>query len=107
MGWTWLADFFGGVFLANAVPHFVNGISGRRFPTPFATPPGRGESSPTVNVLWGSLNAALAWVLLWNLGDFDLHRVGRVLVAMVGGLALALMLSRAFGSRQGGSPAAS
>ena len=28
--------FFAGAVLANVVPHFVHGISGDRFPTPFA-----------------------------------------------------------------------
>jgi len=59
----YIACFFAGVFLTNGVPHFVNGISGDRFPTPFAHPPGRGLSSPTVNVLWALLNLALGYVL--------------------------------------------
>jgi len=42
----YVSYFFGGVFLVNAVPHFVNGVSGRSFPTPFASPPGKGKSSP-------------------------------------------------------------
>jgi hypothetical protein len=52
---TYVAYFFGGVFLVNSVPHFTNGVSGRRFPTPFAFPLGKAQSSPTVNVLWGTL----------------------------------------------------
>jgi hypothetical protein len=63
---TWshaLASFFAGILLANAVPHFVHGISGDRFPTPFAHPPGKGLSSPTVNVLWALLNMAVGAVL--------------------------------------------
>jgi hypothetical protein len=55
MPWyDYLACFFSGMFLANLVPHFVHGVSGDPFPTPFAHPPGRGLSSPTVNVLWPS-----------------------------------------------------
>lgn len=54
-----LASFFAGVLLANAVPHFVHSISGDRFPTPFAHPPGKGLSSPTVNVLWSLFNLAV------------------------------------------------
>lgn len=49
-----VAYFFGGAFFVNAIPHFTNGVSGRRFPTPFASPPVKGLSSPTVNALWGS-----------------------------------------------------
>jgi hypothetical protein len=61
--------FFAGVFLANAVPHFVHGISGDRFPTPFAHPPGRGLSSPTVNVVWALFNLVVGYILF---------RVGKV-----------------------------
>jgi hypothetical protein len=38
MPWyAYVAYFFGGVFLVNAVPHFVSGVCGRRFPSPFAS----------------------------------------------------------------------
>ena len=49
--------------LANAVPHFVHGISGDRFPTPFAHPPGKGLSSATVNVIWALLNLVVGYFL--------------------------------------------
>jgi hypothetical protein len=65
---TWphaLSSFFAGLLLANAIPHFVHGISGDRFPTPFAKPPGKGLSSPTVNVLWSLLNLAVGAALFW------------------------------------------
>jgi hypothetical protein len=32
-------------------------------PTPFAKPPGKGLSSPTVNVLWGLFNAIIGTIL--------------------------------------------
>jgi hypothetical protein len=52
MNWLWLVShFFGGAFAANAVPHFVSGIMGQSFQSPFAKPPGRGLSSATVNVV--------------------------------------------------------
>ena len=55
MAWyAYLAYFAAGALLANGVPHFVNGISGKRFQSPFAWPPGVGESPPLVNVLWGA-----------------------------------------------------
>ena len=102
MLWIWIADFFGGAFLANAVPHFVNGISGRPFPTPFAKPPGRGKSSPTVNVLWGAFNIAVGFVLLRPVGGFEIRAVGDVVAAGLGGLVMALMLARAFGAAHAG-----
>ena len=40
----YISYFFGGAFLANAVPHFVNGVSGNPFQSPFAHPPGEGLS---------------------------------------------------------------
>ena len=49
--------FFGGAFLANAVPHLVSGMTGRPFQTPFAKPPGQGLSSSTVNVALGLLQS--------------------------------------------------
>ncbi len=66
---NYVACFFAGMFLANAVPHFVNGISGDSFPTPFAKPPGKGLSSPLVNVVWALFNLVVGYVLF---------RVGRV-----------------------------
>jgi hypothetical protein len=61
--YNYIACFFSGVFLANLVPHFVQGISGNRFPTPFANPPGKGLSSARVNVAWGLLNLLVGYFL--------------------------------------------
>ena len=99
MPWYYYAAyFFGGALLINAVPHFVNGVSGRPFPTPFASPPGRGESSPTVNVLWGTLNGAIGYFLVAHLGEFHIRDILDVVVSGAGGLVMALMLARTFGS---------
>jgi hypothetical protein len=95
----YIAYFFAGAFLVNAVPHFVNGVSGRPFPTPFASPPGRGLSSPTVNVLWGTLNLGIGYVLVCHVGDFLFHRVADVLALGAGGLLMASGLSHTFGRR--------
>ena len=65
MPWyDYLAHFFAGAFLANGVPHFVQGICGNKFQTPFATPRGVGESSALVNVIWGWLNLLVGGALL-------------------------------------------
>ena len=58
----YIAYFFGGVFLVNSVPHFTNGVSGRAFPSPFASPPGQGLSPAWVNVLWGLFNLLVGLV---------------------------------------------
>jgi hypothetical protein len=73
----YIACFFAGAFLANTVPHFVHGISGDCFPSPFANPPGRGLSSPLVNVLWGLGNLVAGYVLC---------RAGKVFKANIWGL---------------------
>jgi hypothetical protein len=76
MNWYhYVACFFAGLFLANAVPHFVKGVCGDRFPTPFAKPSGKELSSPLVNVLWSLLNLIIGYVLLrvgraWSGGDW-------------------------------------
>jgi hypothetical protein len=60
MAWyVYVAWLFAGAFLANAIPHTVRGICGNRFQTPFASPPGVGESSAIVNVIWGFANFAV------------------------------------------------
>ena len=68
-----ISYFLGGAFLSNAIPHFVNGASGRPFQTPFAKPPGEGLSSSTVNVLWGAFNLAIAYGLICRAGEFRLR----------------------------------
>jgi hypothetical protein len=98
----YLAYFFGGAFLANAVPHFTNGISGRAFPTPFASPPGQGMSPPIVNVLWGTFNLIIGYLLVCRVGKFDLRRTKDALLVGAGILLMAVMLSRAFGAVFGG-----
>lgn len=68
-----VAYFFAGAFSANFVPHFVSGVLGRTFPTPFASPPFRGQSSSRVNVLYALLNLAVAYALLVRVGTFELR----------------------------------
>ena len=60
----YLAAFFAGGLLTNAVPHFVHGISGDKFPTPFSKPPGKGLSSPMVNTIWACFNLLIGYLLL-------------------------------------------
>lgn len=89
MAWGHLvALFFGGVFLANFVPHFVSGVTGRPFQTPFATPPFRGLSPPRVNVAYAMFNVVVAYVLLVVVGGVDLGQPVHAAVAGAGfGLA--------------------
>ena len=102
MNWVIIAYFFGGAFLANALPHIGNGISGRPFQSPFASPPGKGLSSSTVNVLWGFLNLCVAYLLIVRVGRFDLHNNLHVALVGAGILLMAVMLARGFGRFHGG-----
>ena len=97
----YVAYFFGGAFLANALPHLGNGVSGRAFQSPFASPPGEGLSSSTVNVLWGLFNLVIAYLLVCRVGKFDLRKTRHVLVLGAGILVMSLMLARAFGRFHG------
>ena len=106
MAWThYISYFFGGLFLGNAVPHFVGGIMGRPHQTPFAKPPGKGLSSSTVNVLWGFFNLVVAYVLICRVGNFNLRCTADVAVAGAGILLIGILMARAFGRFHGGNSA--
>jgi hypothetical protein len=98
-----ISYFFGGIFLANAVPHYVSGVMGRSFQSPFAKPSGRGLSSSTVNVLWGSFNVVIGYVLVLRVGDFDVRSTSNVLALAVGALLISLFAARHFGQFHGGN----
>ncbi|MGH7171928.1 MAG: hypothetical protein ACRELG_16760 [Gemmataceae bacterium] len=93
----YIAYFFGGAFLVNAIPHFVSGVTGHSFQSPFASPPGEGLSPAWVNVLWGATNFVFAYLLLGRVGNFAFRRWLPILVAGAGGLAMALQLALVFG----------
>ena len=61
---TYVSYFFGGIFLGNAIPHFVSGTMGRAFQSPFAHPSGKGLSSALVNIAWGAFNIVVGYVLV-------------------------------------------
>ena len=97
-----VAYFFGGMFLTNAVPHFVTGVCGRPLQSPFASPPGQGLSSALVNVLWGMLNLILGYLLVVQVGELNLRKAKHALPLGAGILAMAVLLARAFGKFYGG-----
>jgi hypothetical protein len=98
----YLSYFFGGAFLGNTLPHLGNGISGHAFQSPFASPPGEGLSSSTVNVLWGLLNLALGYLLVCRVGKFDLRNTKHVVVLGAGVVFISIMAARGFGRFHGG-----
>ena len=104
MTWLHLVSYvFGGIFLANAIPHFVSGMMGQPFQSPFAKPPGKGLSSSTVNVLWGFFNAVVGYLLVVRVGNFDLRSIRDVLALAVGALLISLQSARHFGQFHGGN----
>jgi hypothetical protein len=100
MKWyQYLLAFLSGMLLANAIPHFVNGISGNPFPTPFANPPGKGLSAPFINVLWGVFNMVMGYLLLkWSKVNSENKTL--VLTFFLGVLSISIMLSIAFLDRE-------
>jgi hypothetical protein len=105
MNWLWLVSyFFGGVFAANAIPHFVAGAMGRAFQSPFAKPPGKGLSSSTVNVVWGFCNAVVGYLLVAQVGAFDARSASHMVAFGLGALLIGVFSARHFGRFHGGNP---
>ena len=100
MNWYhYIACFFAGMFLTNVVPHFVHGISGDRFPTPFAHPPGKGLSSPLVNVLWALLNLVVGFIL-FRAGKVSSGDDAVIFIFFAGIAAISIMSSLTFVNKQ-------
>ena len=95
-----LAYFFSGAFFANSAPHFVSGVLGRTFPTPFASPPFRGLSSSRANVLYGLCNLAVAYALLLHVGDFEPRNAMHAGAFGLGLAAMSLLITRSLARLQ-------
>jgi hypothetical protein len=94
MTWyTFLAYFFAGAFLANGIPHFIHGISGKKFQTPFAKPMAKGESSPAVNVIWGVVNFLIGYALVFGVGQFQFGFSLAALMLVLGGIVMSVVLA--------------
>jgi len=97
MHMTWygyLLLFASGLLLTNGIPHFMQGLSGAPFQSPFAKPPGVGESSPLVNVYWGFANLAGGAALVMRFTPQDYFGWAAL---SVGSLAMGTQLSLHFG----------
>lgn len=96
MKWyNYIACFFAGFFLANVVPHYIHGVSGDSFPSPFANPPGKGLSSPMVNTLWALLNLVIGY-LLFRAGKISNNNKLALLIFFIGIVACSILLSLSF-----------
>jgi hypothetical protein len=104
MEWSLHACYFlGGAFFSNAIPHIVAGVLGRPFQSPFAKPPGKGLSSSTVNVLWGTLNLVVAYILVCRVGIFDPRSTADAVTLGLGFLCMSVTSARLFGRFHGGN----
>jgi hypothetical protein len=98
----YLMCFFGGVFVANFIPHFVEGITGNAFPWAGNPPPN--VSASTTNVLWGLANLVVGYLLL-RFGKFRLTGDwGALIPAFIGFALMAYMLAGAFTAVPGVRP---
>lgn len=94
--WYYVVAIFVAFLLVNGVPHFTNGVSGRKFPTAFSGGPGT-EDSALTNVIWGGSNLIVGGVLLWLIRD-GLSELVLVIEMVVVGFAVACGLGYAFGN---------
>jgi hypothetical protein len=92
--WHLVLAFLAGAIGANGVPHYVAGVMGRKFPTPFSG--GAGTLDGAVrNVGWGAFNFALAGVFLW-LTAASFGSVAYWAIFVIGALAMSLGLAFVF-----------
>jgi len=55
-------------------------------------------------VLWGAFNAALAYLLIYRVGSFDIRLTADAGAVGLGALLMAVLASRLFGRFHGGFP---
>lgn len=95
----YFSGFWAGMFLANFIPHFVSGISGNRFPTPFAKPPGKGLSSPTLNVVWALFNLLVGF-LLFKAAKISIDNNLSLGIFFIGIACISIPLSKRFADKE-------
>ncbi len=93
--YRYVSSFFAGIFLANSIPHYIQGVSGHSFPTPFGNPPGIGDSSATTNVLWGAFNLLVGY-LLYKVSKTNNSQYLALVILYLGIIAQGILLSLAF-----------
>ncbi|MBE9461983.1 hypothetical protein ACFP1I_31895 [Dyadobacter subterraneus] len=94
----YIAAFFAGVFLVNIIPHYIHGITGKPFPTPFADPPGKGLSSSVLNVLWATINFLISFSIFY-LGKISKRSKWIWIAIFAGGIVMSFYLAHYFGSQ--------
>lgn len=98
-----------GMFCANACPHFIKGVCGERFRTPFA----RGEknrkskhpqtSSPIVNVVWAFCNLLISGIFGFFTfsGNDDGNLLIRLALFGAGFFLFSLVTAKIFADKRG------
>jgi hypothetical protein len=94
----YIASFFAGAFITNFIPHFINGISGNYFPTPFSNPPGKGLSSPLINIFWALFNLLIGY-LLFKGGKITRTNKWGIILFLIAAVAMSINLSITFAER--------
>lgn len=95
----YFSAFWAGIFLANFVPHFVNGMSGNKFPTVFSKPRGQGLSSPTLNVLWALFNLIVGF-FLFRFAGISMDNNLALLFFLLGIALISIRLSKRFSTKE-------
>lgn len=93
----YVAYVFSAFCLVNGIPHFVQGVCGHRFQSPFASPPGVGESSPLINVFWGWVNFFVSYLLLNYAGFFVVGQNTATYVFLSAAIVASIILAVVFG----------
>ncbi len=97
MPWiAYLVHFIAAAFLTNGLPHFVSGVSGRPFRTPFVRLGSARLSSPVTNVIWGWFNFLIAFLLFANIGPLYIGTPGDTVFVAAGMLVTGVLLARIF-----------
>jgi len=99
MEWyQYLSGFWAGFFLVNTIPHYVAGLQGNKFTTAFASPPGKGLSSPIMNIVWALINL-FAGLGLFFVAKIDTDNWLSLIIFFVGVILTSFYLSNRFGKQ--------
>lgn len=92
--WAYVLFIVAGIFAANGVPHFVKGITGEKFRTPFGV-----SSSAMINVVWGSVNFAVSAIILHYLAIDNHHVIRESVLFAAGAFVIALLLANTWSAK--------
>jgi hypothetical protein len=97
--WHFLVAIPAALLLTNGIPHFIHGVSGKQFTSPFVGGPPNLDSAVN-NVWWGAGNLIVGGFLLWLIRD-GLENWVLVLELLIVAVAFAALLARAFSGAGG------